>query len=221
MTTPAFSIHPTEPRLRIYRRRDAVVFRRAADEFGGLSNMTSEFPVVVGDVRACSSEALYQACRFPHLPEVQLMILSERSPMTAKMKSKPHRGDSRADWEQVRVAVMRWCLRVKLVTNWGRFGSLLLATGERPIVEDSSKDTFWGAKLEADDELIGENVLGRLLMELRELLRARPEQLHEVSPPSVSSFLLLGQPVPVVTLAEAPPDMPRVSANSSGRSWGG
>lgn len=215
MTVPAFSIHPTEPRLRIYRRRDAVVFRRAADEFGGLSNMTSEFPVIVGDVQACSSEALYQACRFPHLPDVQLTILSERSPMTAKMKSKPHRGDSRADWEQVRVAVMRWCLRIKLVTNWDRFGSLLLATGERPIVEDSSKDIFWGAKLEAGDELIGENVLGRLLMELRELLRTKPEQLQEVRPPSISSFLLLGRPVPVVGTVEASPEVSRIVINST------
>jgi len=66
---------------------------------------------------------------------------------------------------------MRWCIRVKLVQNWRRFSSLLLATGNRPIVEKSWKDSFWGAKPLEDGRLVGRNVLGRLLMELREELR--------------------------------------------------
>src|SRR5205814_1777426 len=116
-----------------------------------------------------TSEALYQACRFPHRADVQKLILAERSPMGAKMRSKPYRSDSRSDWEQVNVVVMHWCLRVKLAQNWKAFGTLLLSTGDKPIVEESHRDTFWGAKKEksAPDTLIGQNVLGRLLMELR------------------------------------------------------
>jgi hypothetical protein len=84
------------------------------------------------------------------------------------------------------------------VTNWSNFGRLLLSTGERAIVEESTKDAFWGAKPQPDGVLVGENVLGRLLMELREQLRERPDQLREVRPPAINSFCLLGRPVPVI-----------------------
>ena len=90
---------------------------------------------------------------------------------------------------------MRWCLRVKLAQNWDSFGRLLLSTGDSPIVEDSRKDAFWGAK-RADEGLIGTNALGRLLMELREELK-EPDQdrLKVVEPPPIPNFLLYGQPI--------------------------
>src|SRR5690606_37437152 len=103
--------------------------------FGGLSNMAGGFPLRVNGIRILTSEALYQACRFPKRPDVQRLIIGENSPMTAKMKSKPYRQDTRPDWDQVRVKIMRWCLRVKLAQNWHKFSELLLATGDKPIVE--------------------------------------------------------------------------------------
>src|SRR3954453_12207001 len=115
----------SSPPILTYRRRDAVVFRKTAGRFGGLSNMAAGFPLEVNGIPIRTSEALYQACRFPHRPEVQRLILDERSPMTAKMRSKPYREDSRPDWDTARVTVMRWCLRVKLAQNWDRFGGLL------------------------------------------------------------------------------------------------
>ncbi|WP_082046628.1 NADAR family protein [Rhizobium gallicum] len=56
-----------------------------------------------------------------------------------------------------------WCLRVKLVQNRGKFSNLLLATGDRPIVEDSRKDEYWGARVNDTGEFFGKNILGRLL----------------------------------------------------------
>ena len=131
---------------RTYVRTRSVVFRMTNAPFGGLSNMSSGFPLSVNGIRILTSEALYQACRFPHLPRVQRLIIGQTSPMTAKMKSKPHRHESRPDWNQVRVKVMRWCLRVKLAQNWVKFSALLLDTEDRPIVEESRKDDFWGAE---------------------------------------------------------------------------
>ena len=113
--------------LRTYSRKDSVVFRKTNERFGGLSNMAPGFPLEVNGIRILTSEALYQACRFPHKPEVQRLIIQQGSPMTAKMKSKPHRKDTRPDWDKVRVNIMRWCLRVKLAQNWQKFSALLLA----------------------------------------------------------------------------------------------
>ena len=98
--------------IRRYDPTESAVFFKTRERFGGLSNMAAGFPLEVNDVPIRTSEALYQACRFPHKPDVQRRIVAERSPMTAKMRGKPFRKQSRPDWESVRVGIMRWCLAV-------------------------------------------------------------------------------------------------------------
>ena len=182
------------PQARAYDPLRSVAFRKTKDRYGGLSNMASGFPIVVNGIRIRTAEALYQACRYPTRPDVQRLIIEERSPMTAKMKAKRFTNDTRRDWDNVRVKIMRWCLRVKLAQNWDSFGTLLLSTGDAPIVEDSRKDAFWGAKPTGDGELVGTNALGRLLMELREELKeADHDHLESVAPPPVPDFFLDGQ----------------------------
>jgi ribA/ribD-fused uncharacterized protein len=189
--------------LRTYARAEVVVVYKTKEDFGGLSNMASGYPLQVNGIRILTTEALYQACRFPHLPDVQREIIGQHSPMTAKMKSKPYRQDSRPDWDEVRYKVMRWCLRVKLAQNYEEFGRLLLATRDRPIVEQSRKDDYWGAKLEDEsgETLVGQNVLGRLLMELREKLKNDSQGALKIVPPlAIPDFLLLGRPIEMVTV---------------------
>ena len=185
--------------LREYRKAECAVFRRTGEQFGGLSNMAPGFPILIGDVAIRTSEALYQACRFPYHPDVQRLIIDQRSPMTAKMKSKPYRAVTRSDWDAVRIKIMRWTLRVKLAQNWDTFGGLLRSTGTMPIVEDSHKDAFWGAKAAGGGRLIGRNILGRLLMELRQDLEGIDSDfLRSVEPPAITDFLLLETPIGVV-----------------------
>jgi ribA/ribD-fused uncharacterized protein len=181
--------------------------------------MAAGFPLKVNGISILTSEALYQAFRFPHRPEVQELIIAQSSPMTAKMKSKPYRSDSRPDWDHVRVAVMRWCLRVKLAQHWTKFGALLRETGERPIVEDSHKDDFWGAKAMDEFTLKGANVLGRLLMELRALMKSsEAEQLKQVQSPSISNAMLLGSPILPVGVAVGSTVLPEPTFWPSGES---
>lgn len=192
---------------RTYSRKDSVVFLKTDEPFGGLSNMAGGYPIHVNGVRILTSEALYQICRFPHLPEVQKLIIGQVSPMTAKMRSKPYRKNSRPDWDQVRVRIMRWSLRMKLANNWDAFSALLLKTGERPIVEESRKDDFWGAKVVDDgDALVGMNVLGRLLMELREQVKQQGRDVAlDIAPPNIPQFLLFGRPIEVAAGSAPPP----------------
>jgi type I restriction enzyme S subunit len=158
--------------------------------------MAGGYPLLVNKISVPSAEALYQACRFPHLPEVQRRIIEQKSPMTAKMVSKPFRDRSRADWMKVRISVMKWVLRVKLTSHWSSFGKLLLSTGDLPIVEDSRSDDFWGALRAENGKLIGVNALGRLLMELREELKSSNEScLRVVAPPLVDNFFLYGDAI--------------------------
>jgi len=184
------------PETRTYSRQESITFRKTAERFGGLSNMAGGYLLNANGVKILTSEALYQACRFPHLPEVQRQIIAERSPMTAKMRSKPSRDNSRPDWDIVRTKIMRWCLQVKLVQNWDKFSKLLLETGDLPIVEDSRKDDFWGAKPEDEQILVGANVLGRLLMQLREQVKnGEITSQTIINPLPISDFLLYGREI--------------------------
>ena len=197
---------PEKSQLRTYVRSEVVVFYKTKEAFGGLSNMAAGFPLQINGVRILTTEALYQACRFPHMPDIQREIIGLCCPMTAKMKSKPHRKNSRPDWDEIRHKVMRWCLRVKLAQNYEGFGRLLLATRNQPIVEQSRKDDYWGAKVVDDtaDTLVGHNVLGRLLMELREKLKDDTEgALKTVPPLGISDFMLLGKPIETVTASSS------------------
>ena len=169
--------------------------------------MASGFPIEVNGVRIATSEALYQACRYPGRPDVQRMIIEQRSPMTAKMKGRRYLQDTRSDWQRIRVNVMRWCLKAKLAQNWDTFGTLLLSTGDAPIVEDSRRDDFWGAKL-VDGVLTGMNVLGRLLAELREELKGpNRDSLRTIEPPRIPHFLLYSQTINGIAFksGQAPP----------------
>lgn len=186
-----------EKYIRIYKKCECIVFHKTKEEFGGLSNMASGFPLYINNVSIKTSEALYQACRFPHLPNIQKIILEAKSPMTAKMLSKPNRVYSREDWIDVRIKIMQWCLKIKLAQNFEKFSTLLLSTKDLNIVEYSTKDNFWGAKLNKEKNcFIGMNVLGRLLMGLRlELKQKSIEELIYVEPLNIENFLLFNKKI--------------------------
>lgn len=180
-----------------YDPAQCATFGKTKERYGGLSNMASGFPLVVAGQRILSTEALYQACRFPRLPEVQQHIIDQRSPMTAKMVSKPYRDQTRSYWELYQVEIMAWCLRVKLLQNWGKFGSVLTETGSKEIVEKSRKDRFWGAVPSKNDGFLhGVNMLGKLLMDLRQDVRRGNFTKNSVlDPVKIPEFHLLGRPI--------------------------
>ena len=184
---------------KVYYADQCCVFRKTKDLYGGLSNMASGFPLMVNGVQILSSEALYQACRFPDHFSVQEKIINERSPMTAKMVSKPFRVHTRDEWDNTRIKIMRWCLRVKLAQNFTEFGKLLETTQDKPIVEDSRKDDFWGAIRDKENPNIlhGVNALGRLLMELRQFYNQKrySYEMFVVEPLNIPNFTLYGQPI--------------------------
>jgi len=183
--------------VRTYDRATSAVFFRTRDQFGGLSNMAAGYPLLVNNIPIRTSEALYQSMRLPTLPEAQQKVFDEPSPIGAKICSRKFLEHTRADWERIKIKVMLWSLRIKLLQNREKFGEVLLSTDELPIVEQSSKDEFWGAKVTPDGTLVGMNVLGRLLVQLREEFKAGSDH-KAVEPLDVPEFLLLGEPVRAV-----------------------
>lgn len=181
--------------FRKYDKSSCISFRKTNEEFGGLSNMAPGFPIVVNGHVFLTSEALYQCCRFPDHPHIQKQIMLHKSPMTAKDISRTYSHLSRADWDLVRVRIMRWCIFAKLICNWYSFGDLLDATGDKDIVEDSYKDTFWGATWNGS-HFLGTNALGRLLMQARDMYRKNRSRTYLLLPtPDIPNFLLFGESI--------------------------
>lgn len=73
----------------------------------------------------------------------------------------------RADWDLVKVSRMRCILREK-ADQHEYVRRKLLQTGDRELIEDSWRDDFWGWGESRD----GQNMLGKLWMEVRAELRA-------------------------------------------------
>ncbi len=166
--------------MRIYRRDEACGFRFTREIWGEFSNFAPlAVPITAGPWTFPTSEHLYQAAKFGAAPAVQRRIA--RAP-TAREAAAIGRGTTAGldpDWNAQRVNVMRWVLRMKREANAAQIDAALDATGERAIVEVSTRDAWWGAK-PAGGTLRGHNVLGRLWMELRQQLRdgdpaARPD----------------------------------------------
>lgn len=174
-----------------YQVDQCVVFCKTREQWGGLSNMAGGYPITVGGHAFRTSEALYQAMRFPDHPEIQRAIVDQKSPMAAKMTAKAHLNLSRPDWEvgqQVRLAVMQWALALKWTQN-PAFRELLQSTGGKMIVELSRRDMFWGAvTTRMEGMLVGDNMLGNMLVILREESRSHPPDIT----PAWSRPLLFG-----------------------------
>jgi ribA/ribD-fused uncharacterized protein len=186
-----------------YNVNECAVFWKTKEKFGGLSNF-APFPLEVNGIEIRTSEALYQACRFPNNPEIQKLIIDAKSPMTAKMIAKKYVNFTRKDWHEGSIGptknfVMFWCLRLKLMQNYDKFSTELLSTLAygKDIVEKSKKDNYWGAIPDKLNEniLVGQNVLGNQLKYLRDILSTHNNPLDSTLYPPIDNFKLYDEEI--------------------------
>ncbi len=125
------------------------------------------FQVDFLDYRWPTSEHAYHAAKFVGTaPDVVELLQEARSPHDALMIARQHRQRRAEDWDEHKVDVMYEICRLKLVQNPYVRAKLELS-GDLEIVEDSTKDDFWGWGPNRD----GRNELGKIWMRLREELR--------------------------------------------------
>lgn len=121
-----------------------------------------------------SVEHAYQAQKVTD-PTLQKNIRDCATPAVAKKLARQL--PLRPDWELVKIRIMRELLREKFSQEPER--SILLSTGQAELVEGNWwNDTFWGQCPVG----VGQNWLGKLLMELRTKLQGGGELI----PPSES-----------------------------------
>lgn len=137
------------------------------DSFQGNYRFLSNFwpaRVELGDVYYPTVEHDYQAAK---TNDLSIRAAIRKNPNPANAKKLGRRLTIREDWDLFKIPVMRDLLAQKFAPQ-SDLAAALLATGEEMLVEGTTwGDTFWGIC-----KGVGENQLGRLLMEQRDWLRS-------------------------------------------------
>ena len=140
-------------------------------EWGVLSNFY-QCVIMADGVKFFNSERLFQVMKFAD-PEVRHKVYTKAGNPKMTAKHYETMGMRRENWPSTIVDAMKYCL-VKKYEWCPEFREALERTKGLYIVEDQT--TFprktadsWGVKLSADGtQYVGPNLLGRLLMELRD-----------------------------------------------------
>lgn len=177
-----------------YKVKDCVIIDETNDELACLSNITAGYSLNINDIIIPTAEHLYQVCKFPHASGLQLEIISEANPVTAKALGNQKNKTMRKDWDKVQFQVMKWVLEVKLSQNWRSFGKLLKESGDRQIVALTPESNLWGAT-KSGSFLNGTNALGCLLMELRKNYVKFNNYPVCINPVDIDDFLLFDSPI--------------------------
>ena len=74
----------------------------------------------------------------------------------------------REDWDDIRDDVMRWVVLVKFSAHTDCMATLM-GTGGAELVEHTTRDSYWGDGGDGS----GKNMLGKILMEVRDVLRGQ------------------------------------------------
>ncbi len=151
-------------------------------ESGGLLSMINQFtgenrflsnffkcPIAFEGDTYPTLEHAFQAAKTSD-PGERAHIRSNANPLVAKRKGR--RVSLRSDWEMIKRGVMLDLLRLKFADP--ELSCRLLQTGDEELVEGNRwHDCYWGRCECANCRGEGQNVLGKLLMQVRGELRER------------------------------------------------
>lgn len=142
---------------------ERIEFYRTSDEYGCFSNF-AEYPILLDGKRWPTSEHYFQAQKFDD-PSYREAIRKANSPMLAARMGRDRSKRLRRDWEGVKDEVMRKAVRAKF-SQHAELAQILLATGDAVLVEHTANDSYWADGGDGS----GRNMLGRILMQIREEL---------------------------------------------------
>ena len=148
-----------------------AVFCKVADEWGIFGNF-APIPIVVDGVPFDCTEKLFQVMKFADSESRRIIYAQKGQPIKMMAKHQEKVGAVRADWGRIFIDAMKFCLVQKYVQSEA-FRSELERSKGLFIVEQEANPRrpagAWGAKLSEDGTTwTGPNIMGRLLMELRE-----------------------------------------------------
>ena len=144
--------------------RAVINFYSVGGEYGEFSNFAA-YPINLKKKKWPTTEHYFQAQKFQD-KAYQEKIRKSNSPGLAAKLGRDRKQKLRRDWESVKVSVMREALDAKF-SQHEDLTELLLNTGDAKVVEHTVNDRYWGDGGNGS----GKNMLGQLLMKVREQLK--------------------------------------------------
>jgi N-glycosidase YbiA len=144
--------------------RAVINFYSTTGEYGCFSNF-SRHPVFLKGKRWPTSEHYFQAQKFSGTEHEEAVRLCKK-PSEAAALGRNRKLPLRPDWESVKDQVMLEAVRAKF-TQHKDLKAILLGTGDAVLVEHTTNDSYWADGGDGS----GKNMLGRILMQVREELR--------------------------------------------------
>lgn len=141
-----------------------IYFYSIREAYGCFSNF-SPHGFMLDDLYWYTSEHYFQAQKFvdtSHLEQIRLV----KTPKDAARMGRERNRPLRQDWEQVKDGIMQKAVLRKFETH-ADIREILVSTGNEEIVENSPIDYYWGCGADGS----GKNMLGIILMEVREIFR--------------------------------------------------
>jgi len=155
---------------------------KVIDKFDGVYRFLSNFYLfeIVDEngIHWDSTEHYYQAMKTLNKKEQEEIRLAPLTKTEENKKTVKYLGKSctlRSDWDSIKIEVMKKALRMKFCFG-NKMSQKLIETGDSTLIEGNYwGDTFWGVC-----KGVGENNLGKLLMELRKELNEKEVRLKEI-----------------------------------------
>ncbi len=144
---------------------ETIRFYRANEEPYGVFSNFSRHPITLDGQEWPTVEHFYQAQKFVGTPHADA-VRAARTAFEARKLGNDRARPVRPRWDMLREAILWRAAEAKFRAH-ADARDLLLATGDVRLVEASPYDAYWGSGPQGD----GENRLGRILMQLRDLLR--------------------------------------------------
>lgn len=141
-----------------------VYFYSTRDKYGCFSNFSRHGFELDGKYWK-TSEHYFQAMKFEGT-KYEDQVREARSPKDAATLGRRRDFPLRKDWESIKDDVMRRAVLKKFQTHED-IRNILLDTGDDDLVENAPSDYYWGCGKDGT----GKNMLGKILMEIRETLK--------------------------------------------------
>lgn len=140
-----------------------IYFYKVDEPYGCFSNF-SIHNIWINGQNWLTVEHYYQAQKFVGSADRSLVaaIRAVPTPQEAANLGRDPKHRVRADWETVKISVMSEAVKTKFITHLD-IQLILLDTADRPLVENSPTDYYWGCGCDRT----GHNHLGRILMNVR------------------------------------------------------
>ncbi|QDU15855.1 Swarming motility protein YbiA [Gimesia maris] len=150
-----------------------IYFYSTKDAYGEFSNFKA-YPFELKGKTWRTVEHYFQAQKFAGT-EHEEELRETPSPMVVARKGRSRKRPLRTDWEEVKDQIMREAVYAKFEQH-AELEEMLLNTGDNEIVEQTTRDYYWGCGSEGT----GKNMLGIILMETRErLLKRHTEETNK------------------------------------------